>query len=130
MLDPIYLKASTQYRALDLASQTGNADPHRLVAMLYDELLLSIDVLTLRANRQNVLTSDEQAHRARSIVVALRAGLDLESGGELAIMLDGVYSALSSELEERLSNPNPLRLAELRAGVESIRSAWNAIIDS
>jgi flagellin-specific chaperone FliS len=47
----------------------------------------------------------------------------------LALTLDGLYDALSSEFEERLSDPDPQRFAELRAGVLSLTSAWKAIIE-
>ena len=60
--------------------------------------------------------------------MAQRAGLNFESG-ELAETLAGLYAALASEFEDRLANPDPLRFAELRAGVESIAAAWNAIAD-
>lgn len=127
MLDTSYSKASAHYRSLALTGQTESANPHALVAMLYDELLLCVDVLTLRANRRTSLINDEQAHRARGIIVALRSGLNFESGGELAYSLDGLYDALAGELEERLSKPEPQRFSELRAGVESLASAWKAI---
>jgi flagellar secretion chaperone FliS len=129
MLDPHYSKASAHYRSLAVSSQTESADPHALVAMLYEELLLCIDVLTLRAGRERSLTNDEQAHRARGIILALRAGLDFESGGGLALTLDGLYDALSSEFGERLAEPDPQRFAELRAGILSLTSAWKAIIE-
>lgn len=127
MLQPDYRKASAHYRALSLSGQTIGADPHSLVATLYDELLQCIDVLTLRARREQTLADDEQAHRARAIIIALRAGLDFESGGELSLTLDGLYAALASEFEERLAAAEPSRLSELRAGVESVALAWNAI---
>lgn len=130
MLQPNYSKASAHYRSLALSSQTENANPHALVAMLYEELLLCIDVLTLRASRVQSLADDEQAHRARGIVIALRAGLDFESGGELAFTLDGLYDALAAEIEEKLSAADPVGFTELRAGVESIALAWKAIAGS
>lgn len=129
MLDPHYSKASAHYRSLAVSSQTERADPHALVAMLYDELLMCIDVLTLRASRALSLTNDEQAHRARGIILTLRAGLDFESGADLAYTLDGLYDALAAEFEERLAYPDPQRFAELRAGLESLASAWRAIAD-
>jgi flagellar protein FliS len=129
MLDPHYSTASAHYRSLAVAGQTESAGPHILVAMLYDELLLCIDVLTLRAGRERSLSDDEQAHRARGIIIALRAGLDFESGGELALTLDGLYAALSNELDQRLAEPDPTRFSELRAGVEAVALAWNAIAD-
>lgn len=129
MLNPGYSKASAQYRALALSAQTENADPHRLVVMLYDELLLCLDVLVRRAERHASLIGDAQAHRARGIILALRAGLDFENGGALAFTLDSLYDGLSGELEQKLSAPDPLRLAELRAGVESLAAAWRAIAE-
>lgn len=129
MLDRNYSRASAHYRSLALASQTESANPHALVAMLYDELLLCIDVLTLRAGKVSALGDDEQAHRVRSIILALRAGLDFEQGSDLAHRLDGLYDALASEFEEQLASPDPLRFGELRAGVQSLASAWGAIAD-
>ncbi|MFN3748583.1 MAG: flagellar export chaperone FliS [Sphingorhabdus sp.] len=129
MLRSDYRKASAHYRSLAIASQTENSDPHALVEMLYDELLLGIDVLTLRARRGESLVDDEQAHRIRGIIIALRAGLDFQTGGELAFTLDSLYEALSREFEERLGAPEPQRFAELRAGIESLASAWRAIAD-
>ena len=130
MLQPNYSKASAHYRSLALSSQTESANPHALVAMLYEELLLCIDVLTLRASRVQSLADDEQAHRARGIVIALRAGLDFESGGELAFTLDGLYDALAAEIEEKLSAADQVGFTELRAGVESIALAWKSIAGS
>lgn len=128
MLNPDYTKASAHYRALALSAQVESADPHHLVALLYEELLLCISILTVQASECDTLLLDPQAHRARSIIVALRAGLNFESG-ELAETLAGLYAALASELEDRLANPDPLRFAELRAGVESIAAAWQAIAE-
>jgi flagellar secretion chaperone FliS len=122
-------KATAHYRTLELQSQVECANPHSLVAMLYEELLLCIDVLTLRACNGDPLIDDEQAHRARSIILSLRSGLDIDGGGALATMLDGLYAALASELEERLATPDPLRFSELKAGVESLASAWAAIVE-
>ena len=129
MLHANFDKARAHYRSLELQSQVETADPHSLVAMLYEELLLCIDVLTLRARASDRLTDDEQAHRARGIIVSLRSGLDFETGGPLAATLDGLYVALASELEDRLSAPDPLRFSELKAGVESLSAAWQAIAE-
>ncbi len=122
-----YHEASTHYRSLELTARIENADPHSLVIMLYEELLLCIDVLTIRAASVPCLTNDLQAHRARAVILSLRSGLDFRSGGELAVTLDGLYAALASELEDHLANPDTARFAELKAGIGSLLSAWEAI---
>jgi flagellar secretion chaperone FliS len=129
MLHAKYNEASAVYRTVELQSQIENADPHSLVAMLYDELLLCIDVLTVRATKAESMLDDPQAHRARAIILSLRSGLDASAGAELAVTLEGLYAALAFELEERLAAPDPLRFAELKAGIGSLSSAWNAIAD-
>lgn len=128
MLNPDYAKASAHYRALALSAQIQSADPYARVARLYKELLLCINMLTVQASKCDNLHLDPQAHQARAIIVALRAGFNFESD-ELAETLAGLYAALASELEDRLAKPNALRFAELRAGIESIASAWQAIAE-
>jgi flagellar secretion chaperone FliS len=130
MFNPSYAQASAHYRQLALSSEIESADPHALVVMLYDELLLCIDVLALQSRDGRPLTADPQGHRARAIVLALQSGLDYESGGELAAMLGGLYSALAAELDERLAKPDPLRFSELRAGVQSVAAAWEQVAAS
>ncbi len=119
--------ARAHYRTLELQSKIENAEPFGLVTLLYDELLLCLDVLIVRSRDASSLVADEQALRARSIIISLRSGLDIDSGGELALMLDGLYAALSTDLERHLLQPEPLRFAELKTGVQSISLAWSGI---
>ena len=104
MLHAKFDEASAQYRSLALQAEIDRADPHRLVAMLYDELQLCIQVLTVRAQTGQRLTDDPQAHRARSIILSLRSGLDFNASA-LATSLDALYAALAVELDERLAHP-------------------------
>lgn len=119
--------ARNHYRALQLQSEIERADPHRLVMLLYDELALCVDVLTVRARAGRRLIDDPSAHRARSIVLALRSGLDFSAAGGLASSLDTLYAALADELEQRLTTADADRFAELRASIETLREAWQAI---
>jgi flagellar protein FliS len=129
MLPAKFDEASAQYRSLALQSEIERADPHRLVAMLYEELMVCIDVLTVRAQTGERLTDDPQAHRARSIILSLRSGLDF-AASDLAAHLDGLYAALGSELDQRLARPQPERISELGSAVETLAHAWRAIAAS
>jgi flagellar protein FliS len=126
MLQAKFDEASAQYRSLALQAEIDRADPHRLVAMLYDELQLCIQVLTVRAQTGQRLTDDPQAHRARSIILSLRSGLDFNASA-LAISLDALYAALAVELDERLAHPEPERISELGSAVDTLAQAWRAI---
>jgi len=126
MLHAKFDEASAQYRSLALQAEIDRADPHRLVAMLYDELQLCIQVLTVRAQIGQRLTDDPQAHRARSIILSLRSGLDFNASA-LATSLDALYAALAVELDERLAHPEPERISELGSAVDTLSQAWRAI---
>jgi flagellar protein FliS len=126
MLHAKFDEASAQYRSLALQAEIDRADPHRLVAMLYDELQLCIQVLTVRAQTGQRLTDDPQAHRARSIILSLRSGLDFNASA-LATSLDALYAALAVELDERLAHPEPERISELGSAVDTLSQAWRAI---
>lgn len=126
MLQAKFDEANAQYRSLALQAEIDRADPHRLVAMLYDELQLCIQVLTVRAQTGQRLTDDPQAHRARSIILSLRSGLDFNASA-LASSLDALYAALAVELDERLAHPEPERISELGSAVDTLSQAWRAI---
>jgi flagellar protein FliS len=126
MLHAKFDEASAQYRSLALQAEIDRADPHRLVAMLYDELQLCIQVLTVRAQTGQRLTDDPQAHRARSIILSLRSSLDFNASS-LASSLDALYAGLAVELDERLAHPEPERISELGSAVDTLSQAWRAI---
>ena len=122
-----YGRASEHYRSMEIASRVETADPHQLVAILYEELLGCIDVLEAAARRGQSLGTNKHAHKARAILISLQSGLDFSSGGDLAPMLASVYAAVSEELEARIVDASIDRMTELRAAVESVAHAWDDI---
>jgi flagellar secretion chaperone FliS len=123
-----YGRASDHYRSMEISSRVASADPHSLVAILYDELLSCIDVLAALAARGQPLSRSSHAHRARAILVALQSGLDFDKGGDLAPMLASVYAAVSEELEARIVDGDVSGIGELRSAIESVAHAWNDIV--
>lgn len=119
--------ASRHYRQLDLASRVGEASPHALVALLYEELLNSLDAMIVLANSQMPLTGSVHSTKARSILVALEASLDFDNGGELAPVLAKVYRAAGRELGDAVTNNDGAKLPPLRAAISDIVYAWTAL---
>lgn len=122
-----YGRASKHYRAMEVSSRVASADPHTLVAILYDELLTCVDVLAAAAERGQPLAVHPHAHRARAILLSLQSGLDFNQGGDLAPMLGGLYAAISDELYDRIADANVARICELRCAVELVAHAWSDI---
>lgn len=120
-------RAFAQYQTLELNSRLEAADPHRLVAILYEELLGAIDVVARALGRGQVIASHSHFHRANSILIALEASLDFSSGGLLSETLAGVYQGMRRELANTGRTADADRLAELRLGIVSIKDAWASL---
>jgi len=102
------------------------ASPHRLVAILYEELQNALDsAIRARENGQDVAANSQMA-RAKSILAALEAGLDFDRGGDLATTLCGVYRAMQRQLAT--AGQDVEKLAEVRAGVANIAQSWRALV--
>jgi flagellar secretion chaperone FliS len=121
-------KARNHYQSLDLASRVEGLSPHGLVALLYVELLHSLDVMAAALRHGRALSSEVHAVRAQSILLALSGSLDFERGGAVTLALNTVYRAMSRQLRAVISEGDTDKLAELRIGVDTIASSWNQLI--
>lgn len=102
------------------------ASPHRLVAILYEELQNALDgTIRARENGQDVAANSQMA-RAKSILAALEAGLDFDQGGDLATTLCSIYRAMQRQLATAGQDID--KLAEVRAGVANIAQSWRALV--
>lgn len=126
---PSTADASRQYQVLALSSRLEAASPHHLVSILYDELEKALAVLLAIAKRGGTVCDDPNADRARVILLALTAGLDLDRGGALAATLASVYRAMSKTLSRTIKANDQKSLADLQAGVLSLGESWQKIAD-
>jgi flagellar secretion chaperone FliS len=125
---PNLLRAQSQYKSLELASRVEGASPHALVAILYEELLRSLDVLGAALRQGRDLSREPSAARARSILTALVASLDFDQGGGVAQTLAGVYRSMTRQLSEAIAQGDAAKLSELRDGVATIKESWARLI--
>ena len=116
--------ALSRYQEIDLGGRVGSADPHSLVALLYEELLASLDVME-RAIATNGKVDHARHGRAVALLAALESGLDLKAGS-LAVSLAAIYR----QMQRRLSAARDGNLAavkEVAEGVRNLAEAWKAI---
>lgn len=115
------------YRQLELQSRVESANPHGLVALLYEELLRSLDLALAKASAGKPLSGNGHVAKARSILVALESSLDLTNGGELAISLARIYRACSHGLNEAAGSADLDKLSDIRSGIGDLAYAWQAL---
>jgi flagellar secretion chaperone FliS len=124
---PNVLRAQSQYKSLELASRVEGASPHALVAILYEELLRSLDVLGAALRQGKDIAREPSAARVRSILTALSASLDFDQGGGVARTLAGVYRAMTMTLAEAIASGDGAKLTELRDGIATISESWQRL---
>jgi len=119
--------AKARYQTVDVASQVEGASPHRLIGILFDELMKATEIMiaAMRAgNRAKMI--DKQA-RASNILLALETSLDFRNGGEIAVNLARVYreSRRLVQLGGRTNDPTQVETA--RGYLSEIVEAWESI---
>jgi len=122
-----YGKAGAQYRNVDVSTRIEGASPHRLVGILFEELLTSIALTAAATRNRDLERRGESQSRSLAILQALDSSLDFEKGGEIAGMLASVYGEVRRLLLAGVRENRPEPLEEARKLIGEISSAWDAI---
>lgn len=125
---PAFQSRNNMYRVVGIETQVSTATPHRLVGLLFDALLEAIAQARGAIQAGNIELKGRSTGRAvRIIEEGLKAGLNLEAGGELATNLHGLYGYLCARLIHANLRSDDAALAECVRLIEPLRSAWQSI---
>lgn len=119
--------AGSRYRSLDMASKVEGASPHALIAVLFDELLLSLEATAAAQRSGDAAKRGPRQARALAILHALEASLDHEKGGEIAAGLAAIYRHARRETVAGVQEDAPERIDRARAMIAEISGAWAQI---
>lgn len=116
------------YRQVGMETGTADASPHKLIQMLFDGLQDALDrARGALQTRQVDAKCKAISHAARIVEEGLKAGLDLQAGGELAADLNALYGYLTLRLTYANLHNDAQALEECVRLVEPVRSAWAEI---
>ncbi|HMQ71395.1 MAG: flagellar export chaperone FliS [Rhodoferax sp.] len=119
------------YHQVGVQTAVSGADPHRLVALLFDGCLEALAQARGAMRAGQVEAKGRAIGRAARIVEeGLRAALDLREGGSLAADLDALYGYLTLRLMHANRHNDEAALAECERLIEPLREAWQAIAPS
>ncbi len=112
-----------------LQNMVENANPIRLILMLYDKALLCLeDAQRLieggLGNPEEVKAKAENLTKAMDILIVLRASLDREKGQEIAKNLDEIYEALINEIVRANMKNDAEILTNVKSILQELREAW------
>lgn len=104
------------------------ASPHQLIVMLFDGALGSVLMAQQHMQLGNIAAKGMAISKTISIIDdGLRASLNKDAGGELALSLDSLYEYMSRRLLEANLKNQPEMLTEVYGLLQEIKSAWDAI---
>lgn len=119
--------AGARYRSVDVASRLEGASPHRLVQVLFEELLKAIDTMLAAQRMGQAARRSERQSRALSILHALETSLDFENGGEIAANLASIYREARRLITAGGRDGQPAPVEQARAILAEIAGAWDEI---
>ena len=121
-------QALNQYRdAGVLAELNGEANPHRVIQLLFQGALERIATARMAITHGNVALKGERISRAIDILEGLRVHLDLEKGGEIAANLESLYDYMQRRLTEANLRNDVAMLDEVANLLREVKAGWDAI---
>ena len=119
--------AKMRYQTVDVESQVEGASPHRLIGILFDELMKATEIMVAAMRVGNrAKTIDKQA-RASNILLALETSLDFRNGGDVARNLARVYRESRRLIQQGGRANDPAAVETARSYLSEIVEAWEAI---
>lgn len=107
------------------------ADPHKLVLMLFDGAMLAITsaALNMRDDHpQSIARKGEAVSKAINIISnGLKASLDIEAGGDMAVKLGALYDYMCARLLHANLHNQPAALDEVSHLLAELKGAWEQI---
>ncbi|HWR88593.1 MAG TPA: flagellar export chaperone FliS [Acidiferrobacterales bacterium] len=122
--------AAQQYVTVGTEAAVADADPHRLIQLLLESVLVRIASAKEHMQRGDVARKGECISQAISIMDGLRASLNAEAGGEIASNLEDLYVYVSQRLLEANLKNDASRLDEVTRLLGEIKGAWASIAPS
>lgn len=117
--------ALSAYVNTGIETAVPEADPHKLVMMLFEGALASIADAKLNMIRGQIAARGKAISKAMSIVdQGLKCSLDKQRGGEIAERLDALYEYICARLFEANAQSKPECLDEAQKLLNEIYTAW------
>ena len=122
------LRDANAYAKVGVESGILAASPHQRIVMLFDSYQASIRIARLHMQAGHIAEKGKAITKAINIVSqGLRASLDLEQGGDIAVQLDQLYDYVVRVLLHANLNNDDTALTMAAALLENVAAAWLAI---
>ena len=115
------------YQRVNTQTSITDADPHKLIQLLYNGALERINMAKARMQAKDYEGKGKLITTAIEMSGGLRSFLDFEQGGDLAARLEGLYDYMERTLFEANARNDVARLDEVANLLRSIKEGWDGI---
>ena len=115
------------YQRVNTQTSITDADPHKLVQLLYNGAIERINMAKARMQAKDYAGKGQLIGKAMEIIGGLRAFLDFEKGGELSAQLEALYDYMERVLMEASMKNDPAKLDEVLGLLRSLKEGWDGI---
>lgn len=115
------------YQRVNTQTSTMDADPHRLIQLLYNGAIERINMAKARIQAKDYAGKGKLISKAIEIIGGLRSFLDFEKGGELAARLEALYDYMERTLLEASAKNDTAKLDEVLNLLRSVKEGWDGI---
>ncbi len=126
-MSPMQKRGVSQYGKVAVGTETSFASPHRLIQMLMEGALDKIAFARGQIERNDYAEKGRNISWAISIIQGLSESLDMESGGEIAANLEGLYDYMVRCLTLANKDNDIEKLDEVASLLKEVKRAWDAM---
>lgn len=123
------MNALQQYQRVNAQTSIVDADPHRLIQLLFRGALERINMARARIQAKDFEGKNRLISGTIDIVIGLRGFLDLEKGGDLADKLEALYFYIERTLVKANMQNDVTALDEAASLLGEIKDGWDGIRD-
>lgn len=117
--------AANAYAKVGLESGVIAASPHQLIVLLYEGAELSVRMAIRHIQDGDLMKKSAAVAKATSIILdGLRAALDPQQGGDLALQLDALYDYMAKRITLAHLKNDVAPLEEVLGLLRELHDAW------
>ena len=121
------MKGLKAYQQINTQTSITDADPHRLIQLLYNGALERINMAKARMHAKDFEGKGKLISKAIEIIGGLRSFLDFEKGGELSARLESLYDYMERTLFEANARNDVTKLDEVADLLRAVKEGWDGI---
>lgn len=119
---------ASAYATIGVQTQVSTADPHKLIAMLFEGAQVAIGIAAVAMDAKDPAGKGQAISKAVEIITnGLKVSLDMDSGGELAVRLAALYDYMVERLIYANLHNNRPALDEVAGLLRELGDAWQQI---